>query len=234
MRVFMGRFDDAGLAFAEAFPLLERTGLPKVLGTCSRELGALKMLSGDVAGARMHFEKALTLFREAGYESGALAMLLNLGDMTWALGDLDAALARLREGVSLMRKSPLVVGDMLGHCLANLAGVHTERGELAEALTAAREGWPLCKEAGSVWNKFDHLALRAALAGKIANAARLAGYADSAFTAKQTTRQPNEVRSRGRLQALLREKLPPDEFDRLLADGAKMNEDEACVLALEE
>jgi hypothetical protein len=42
------------------------------------------------------------------------------------------------------------------------------------------------------------------------------------------------VRSRGRLQALLREKLHFDELVRLLADGAKMNEDEACRLALEE
>jgi hypothetical protein len=164
----------------------------------------------------------------------AFAMLLNLGDMTWSLGDLDGALVRFREAVTLMRKAPLLIREMLGHCLTNLAGVHTERGELAEALAAAREGLPMCKEAGHAWNKLDYLALRAALAGNVGNAARLAGYADSAVVAKESPRQPNEARARAGLQALLREKLHPDELERLLAEGAKMSEDEACRLALEE
>jgi hypothetical protein len=80
----------------------------------------------------------------------------------------------------------------------------------------------------------DHLALRAALAGKLEDAARLAAFADSTFTAKETSRQPNEARARDRLEALLREKLAPDELERLLAEGAALTEDEACRLALEE
>ncbi len=233
MCVFMGRFEQAALIFAEAFPLLERTGLPTALAGYYRELGALKMLTGDLVSARMHFEKAFTLFRDAGVESYALAMLLNLADMTWALGDLDAALGRFREAVTLMRKPP-VIRDMLGTCLTNLAGVHTERGELAEALAAAREGLPSREEAGHAWVTLDHLALRAALAGKLANAALLVGFADLTYKAKETSRQPNEARAHARLQALLREKLHPDELERLLAEGAKMSENEACRLALEE
>ena len=58
----------------------------------------------------------------------------------------------------------------------NLAGVRTERRELDDALAAAREGLPLLQEAGYAWNVLDHLALRAALADKLANAARIAGY----------------------------------------------------------
>ena len=96
--------------------------------------------------------------------------------------------------------------------LINLAGVRTERGELDEALAAAREGLPLLQEAGYAWNVLDHLALRAALAGKPANAARIAGYADSIYTAEEATRQPNEARARERLQALLHEKLDTDEL----------------------
>jgi hypothetical protein len=80
----------------------------------------------------------------------------------------------------------------------------------------------------------DHFALRAALAGKIANAARLAGYADSAFAVKAYSRQPNELRARERLHALLREKLAPDHFECLLAESAKLTEGEACQLALED
>ena len=233
MWVFMGRFEQATLVFEEAFPLLERTGLPTALAGYFRELGSLKMLTGDLASARMHFEKAFTLSRDAGAETMALVMLLNLADMTWALGDLDAALVRFHEAVMLLRKPPLI-RDMLGHCLTNLAGVHTERGELAEALTAASEGLPLCKEAGSAWSKLDHLALRAALADNIANAARLAGFTDSTYAAKESPRQPNEARARARLQGLLHEKFAADQLERLFAEGAKMSEDEACRIALEE
>src|SRR5207342_3456499 len=109
----------------------------------------------------------------------------------------------------------------------------TERGELEEALAAAREGLPLLHDAGIAWNVLDHLALRAALAAKFVDAARLAGFVDSAHTAKEAVRQPNEARARNRLHALLREKLCPDELARLLAEGAKMTEDDACRLALE-
>jgi hypothetical protein len=73
-----------------------------------------------------------------------------------------------------------------------------------------------------------------ALAGKVANAARLAGYVDSEVAANGSPRQPNEARARERLQALLHEKLDPDELQRLLAEGAKLSEDEACRMALEE
>jgi hypothetical protein len=136
--------------------------------------------------------------------------------------------------VALTRRSPLTVRSALGIYLANLAGVLTERGDLDEALVAAREGLPLLKLGGNVWIFMDHVALRAGMAGKVANAARLAGFTDSTFMAKETSRQPNEVRARKRLQALLSDKLALNELERLFDEGAKMSEDEACRIAVEE
>jgi hypothetical protein len=78
------------------------------------------------------------------------------------------------------------------------------------------------------------LALRVAYAGHLADAARLAGYADSVHAAKAATRSRLTTRLRDRLHALLHEKLAPDELGRLVAEGARMTEDEACRLALEE
>jgi tetratricopeptide (TPR) repeat protein len=214
--------------------LVERVGLPKILAAYFKDFGTLKMMTGDLAGASKHFDKALSLYRGAGAESAALAMLLNLADVTWVLGDLEAALAGFREAVAMLRKSPTSRKSSLGVCLTNLAGVCTERGELDRALAAAREGLPLLQDVGNAWSVLDHLALRAALAGKLANAARLAGYVDLAVVARESPRQPNEARAHQRLQALLREKLSNDEFEQLLAEGAKMTEDEACRLALED
>jgi tetratricopeptide (TPR) repeat protein len=231
--VFVSRFDDAKSALAEALPLLERAAHPKALARHFETIAFLKMLSGDLAAARPHFEKALLLYREISAESAALGVLINLADLTWAVGDLDAALTRCREVVALMRKSPRVPKDMIGHGLTNLAGVHTERGELREALAAARQGLPLRRPA-DINAALDHLALRAGLAKKVAHAARLAGYVDAIRTVRLAARQPNEARARNRLQAVLNEQLDHLELERLLAEGAKMSEDEVCRLALEE
>jgi predicted ATPase/DNA-binding winged helix-turn-helix (wHTH) protein len=228
-----GRFAESARVLAEARPIVESTGLPKALGVYFSELGGLKMLTGELADARSHCERALTLYRDAGVESAALSILGNLADLTWYLGDLDAALSAFVETVDRLR-SPQARTYTLGVALANLAGVRTERGELGEALAAAREGLPWVQEAGMAWNVLDHLALRTALAGNVANAARLAGFVDSEAAANGSPRQTNEARARNRLEGLLREKLEPVELACLLAEGAKMSEDQACRLALED
>src|SRR5206468_3457798 len=83
------------------------------------------------------YEKSLSLYRDGGVERSVLNLLTSLADTTWALGDLDAALAVCKESVALMRVSAMTPKLSLGACLSNLAGVHTERGELDDALAAA-------------------------------------------------------------------------------------------------
>ena len=231
---YMGRFEQAMPIFAEAFPLLERTGSPKLMAEYFLALGTLKALTGDLASARLDYEKAASLCEKTGAERLTIGVLCSLAETNWMTGDLDAALAGYREAVMLARKSPVARRIALGAGLTNLAGVHTERGELCEALLAAREGLPLRNEGGFAWVTLDHLALRAALAGKTANAARLAGHTDYLFAANESSRQPNEARSRERLQGLLIENFSPGELERLLEEGAQMSEDEACRTALEE
>ena len=105
----MGRFEVAARIMAEAIPALESTGLPKALGFYFSGLGEAKLMTGELAAARVHFEKALALYREAGTESAALSILVMLTDITWALGDLDAALAAV---VEIGRKiAQLTVGE---------------------------------------------------------------------------------------------------------------------------
>jgi predicted ATPase/DNA-binding winged helix-turn-helix (wHTH) protein len=229
-----GRLDETESILAEAFPLLERAGLPRALARLSHAAGNLRSRTGDLASARTHYERALSLYRSIGAQREVHRTLGNCADLDWTLGDLDAALEGFNENVALQRGWTFTNKSTLGLNLANLSGVRTERGELDDALAAAREGLPLLREAGLAWISMDHFALRAGLAGKITNGARLAGYADSAFEAKAYSRKLNELRARERLQALLREKLAPDQFERLLAQGAKLTEDEACRLALED
>ena len=226
-----GRFHRSAALLAEARPLLGDTSPPKVLGDYYDYCAVLKALTGDPSGARSDLETALSLYRSAGAERYALFTLAQLGDVAWSLGDLDAARSGLQETIALLRQSPLTT-VMLGLCLSNLAGVHTQRGELDEALTAAREGLPMLVEGGFAWSHLDHLALRAALAGKLADAARVAGFSDAAFANRKAPRQPNEARSRDRLQQMLEKELSHAELSRLSTEGAALSEEAACKLAL--
>ena len=132
-----------------------------------------------------------------------------------------------------MRGTSYVRRAGLGFALGNLAGVLTERGRLSQAREATAEALPLLAEAGNVWVFMDHFALRIAIAGNELGAARLAGFADTAYTAKHAARPPNEARARERLQSLLEASFDRSELDRLLEEGARITEYEACQLAMQ-
>ena len=150
----------------------------------------------------------------------------------WALGELESAEASLRQHVERMRATPMGARRRLGWSLSNLAGVLTERGALDEALATAREGLPLLLEDGTAWIFVGHLALRAALAGRLSDAARLAGYSDCSWAKQQATPHPVDARIDERLRPILGQAFTPDELQRLRAEGAGLSEAEACKLAL--
>jgi predicted ATPase len=227
---FHGRYEDAAAALAEALPTLKTSGLPKLVGYYHSNAGLLELKKGSAAGGRAHYERAVSIHRAIGAERASLVALSVVADATWALGDLAAAAAAMRETTAKYRETN--DARNLGRQLPNLAGVLTELGDVDEALTALREGLPLAQAHGAAWYYFDHIALRTALAGRIADAARLGAFADAAYAAKHTTREPNELRARERLHSMLRDKLVPAELEQLRAEGAALGEDEACVLAL--
>ncbi len=229
----MGSFEEAARTLGEAKSLLEHGGPPWLRGLCFFNTGFLGNISGDLVGARINYEQSRMLFLQAGDEHSALAAFGNLANTTWNLGDLDATKASYRELVALWRASPMKTKRTLGWVLGNFAGVLIDRGEFDEALAAGGEALPLLLEVGSAWIFVGQFALHAALTGKLDNAARLAGYADCAWAAKQATRNPVEARMCARLRDILRKELPADQLQRLREDGAKLTEAEACRLALE-
>jgi hypothetical protein len=112
-----------------------------------------------LAGARTDVEKALALCVESGTEYAEPATLL--GDLAWAMGDLDAA-ASPRSGscLAMMRRSTISRRPPLGYALGNLAGVLAERGEVDEAVAAAQESLALLAGAGGfAWTFMDHFGL---------------------------------------------------------------------------
>jgi predicted ATPase/DNA-binding winged helix-turn-helix (wHTH) protein len=232
MYAVTGRIEQAQAVFAEAFPLLEDAGVPKALARLFECFGLLKMQTGDLESARANYEEALSLYRKTGADR-AVPQLANIADLDWAIGNLAAAIAGFREVVTSLRRSPISSKFTLAFALGCLSGVLTEGGQLDDALAAARESLPWLREVGLGWYHLDHLALRSLLAGKPECAARLAGYADSVFAAKEFPRQPNEARARDRLRTLLIEEFGADRLAHLLDEGARMSERDACELALD-
>jgi hypothetical protein len=110
--------------------------------------------------------------------------------------------------------------------------VHIERGELDQALAVARIGLPLRQQVRYAWGALDSLALRAALCGRLDDAGRIAGCADGVYAQRGAVRGPNEARARARLQGVLMEALGESRWLQLLSEGARLDEDEACRLAL--
>jgi len=230
---FMGMFEQSEATLTEARPLLAHAP-PRLFNFYLFNLAFLKSQSGDPVAARKYYEQSLAICRQMGYDLLVLSTLGNLANVAWLLGDLDAAESAFRQQVALLRASPVATNRLLGWAIASLGGVLAELGQLDEALVATREGLPLLREDGSAWIFAHCSGLLAGLAGKLFDAARLAGYAEHTFVAKQAARHPIDMRQRKRLDELLRDKLAPDELERLLAEGAKLSDDEACRLALEE
>lgn len=232
--VYAHRLDDADAALAEAGPLLEGTQRTRSLIGYFGAISSLESARGDVDGSLDAGETAIGLCRSIGADRPAALLLSNLGDASWFAGDLVRAQASLREATKLLRKLPgMANSSAMCICLLNLVGVLVEHGAHDEALEVAREALPLAAENKLTPILLDHLTLRAAIAGRIADAARLAGCNDARHDAVGMVRQRSELRARERVQALLREALPAAEVERLLAAGAGLSQSEAAALAMQ-
>jgi tetratricopeptide (TPR) repeat protein len=165
-----------------------------------------------------------------GAERSALVITCNLVETYLETGDIEGAIAAGRELADRLRQT--FNAPLLGSVLGILACALIAAGDLGEALTMAREAAPLLRDHGRLFWLFDHLALRAGLAGRTRDAARIAGYADAIYRASGHPREPIGRRAVERLADLLREALRADEITHLKREGACLTEDQAISLAL--
>lgn len=141
----------------------------------------------------------------------------NLIDAELACGDAQAA---VQTGEALL--ADLQGGrheNALAFTRLNLAAAWLMLDQAARARALAQAGWPQGRlfDIEHVWA--DYLALLAALEGRPRAAARLAGYADAGYVAREDHRHPNEVAARGRACTLARAALGDAAFEHLHAAG---------------
>jgi hypothetical protein len=119
----------------------------------------------------------------------------------------------------------------LAYARLNLAAALLALDQTTEARAIAQAGWPQAPRFDMQAYWADYFALLAALEGRAADAARLAGYADATYVRNDDERQNNEAAAVERARALARATLGAAEAARLQAEGARCSDDEAAALA---
>ncbi|HEY1883259.1 MAG TPA: adenylate/guanylate cyclase domain-containing protein [Candidatus Cybelea sp.] len=221
------RFDDAERVFAQAYAApaqLSRAAANAVL----RMWAAGSLARGDVDAARKRFSEVARCERP-GSEAHASA-LLNLGELEYASGDLEAAQA----AASQAKAAYTLIGSVYTVlALSNLAAYAMEAGNLDDARGYLREALQLQPRSGRGWlaSVIEAHALLAALSGDFESAALLGGFSDSLYRARGEVRQQTEHRGYERLLKTLAEACSKEEIASAMESGARIGEKEALARA---
>ena len=221
------RFDDAERTFAQAYE--DPAQLSRLASNAVLRMWAVACLQrGDVNVARKRFSEVARCERP-GSEAHASA-LLNLGELEYAAGNVEAARAAALQA----KESYTLIGSVYTVLvLANLAAYAMAAGDLDDARAHLREALELQPKSGRGWlaSVIEAHALLAALSGDCERAALLAGFSDSLYRARGDVRQQTEERGYERLLKLLTESYSSDALASRIESGARLSEKEALACA---
>ena len=227
------RFDAAEASLAEAEAIGGPSALRRLHLLDTRAF--LSKVLGDADSAARAFEQLRKEHRALGNDNAECMSVLNLAEIEHARGNSQRAIGLVRDVLPFARAG--ADWAMLATLLGNVAGYLVAVGDPHAAAEAARvtirEFASRDPEFGLVAISAEHLALALALVDDLPRAARLAGYADRAMRRFGFKRDFTETTTHDRLNALLRERLAPQERERLFAEGDALTADAAIALALE-
>ena len=222
-----GRFVDAEAAFTEAYHTPER--LAKLTtNAVLRQWAVTDLQRGAVDVARKRFSEVARLERP-GSEAHASA-LLNVGELEFAAGNVDAARDAARRALDTYARSESPYFVLL---LSNLAAYAMAAGDIDDARLHLREALQYQRRAGPAWlgTVVEHHALLAGLLGDHVRAAMLAGFTEAHYVALGELRQHTERHGRDRLMALLADVFAADLLDVHTRAGARLTSEEALAEA---
>ena len=194
--------------------------------------GALASNSHRIDAARAAHEARLALATAAGSEREVNAALGNLADLALIAGDADEAVRRGRELLARLGRRHLATRAIaLGNVLLALLAKEA----LADSRQVLAELVPVVRQLGFMFLMYvaDAMALLAAHERRWTAAARLLGYADASYTAQEQPREPNEAAARDAAWALLAAECERRDLERWLAEGATLEPEPVCALAIE-
>lgn len=227
--LMLGNLEEAHGAIVEALPLVEGAKRPKSLAAAYmvKFFEESRSRSPTVREAGL---KAIRLCEVVGAERSALVVSSNLVEALMEMGDLGEAIASGEELITRLRGTSHI--DIFSNVLALVAAALTLMGEAALALPRAKEAVPLLREQGMLFWFFDHLALRAVLAGQAKDAALISGYADALSRDLGRPRDPIGRQAVERLALLLKDSFADSEIEQFARIGAQLSETQVVNLAL--
>ncbi|MFL6664504.1 MAG: ATP-binding protein, partial [Rhizobacter sp.] len=185
---------------------------------------------GDAADVLRRSRRLVALDVARG--SDASIALGNLIDHELAAGDAAAAAAT---GTSLVGA---LDGSRDEYSLAfariNLCAAWLALDDCAHARAVALAAWPQARVFELQHIAAAYLALLAALEGRPRAAARLLGYAQAIYAARDEGQEANEAASMARAHAMALEALGPDAFTALHAEGISLRDPEIGPMAFAE
>ncbi|HEX4077386.1 MAG TPA: winged helix-turn-helix domain-containing protein [Rhizomicrobium sp.] len=226
----LDRAEEAEQAILEAISLLQSAASLRTLARAYSVQSSVKVQRGDFNAALAAGEKTRYLCELVGADRCALVAAANLVQLRLENGDIEDAISEGRSLAGRLRTTRH--SELLGYVLGLVAAALTARGDLMDALNAAREATPFLREEGLLFWLFDHLALRAALAGRARDAVLIAAYANAIHHKSGRAREPMARRAVERTRLLLREALPEEQIAELDRLGTQLSEDQAIAIAL--
>jgi tetratricopeptide (TPR) repeat protein len=129
-----------------ALDAVRRIGDPVGEAWIENDLGILRLLVGDPAGAREHFASALAIRERIGDEWGVSQVLNNLGEVQRRAGDLVGAIPYFLRDLEMTRR----LGDRQGESvtLNNIGKVQHALGQLDAAQATLREALAAARAVG--------------------------------------------------------------------------------------
>jgi predicted ATPase len=195
-------------------------------------LGWAAKSEGDFDEALRVSEQAVPLARATDDDFQLVLALNNLGDVQVIRGDFDAAAGTLAEALAISRK--VGVPDATGRVLSNLSLAVLGQGEIERADELLREALTLFSLTGSVVASDVLLELAAVANGRDdpRRAALLLGASDQIFKEADQARDIAEARLYDDTLRAVHVSLGDNAAAELVADGEKMQRDEAIAYAL--
>ncbi|WP_348273478.1 winged helix-turn-helix domain-containing protein [Piscinibacter sp. XHJ-5] len=222
-------FDEALEALALAQPLEQPDWSPRRHWLAASHRTRVHAYRADVVGYRASVRDELRYAELAASPCQAVNARLNLADAALMAGDWDEAIELGRRVVEEVRT--LDLPQMTAVAQLNLFAALLGKGDLPSARSAALEALP------EAWrNKISgyicsHLSLLAARLSRYESAARLLGYVEAWFPARQLTLEPGEVRSTGLAAELVGAAMSPSAMASLRRAGANLTDTQAHALA---
>ncbi len=222
------RHEEAQRYLDEALVLAEKMGYQNRIAGVKSAMARNLHFGGRVADARSLYAEALAIARAVGNDRVRSTVVGNLAEIEFSMGDAARAVELALENLEITTARSYISYNNLAAYLLALGRFEEGRRRAREGLRIARDAQAPSHVAISIMN----LARVGAEQGDPQLAARLLGYTEETFGRNNFSIESTEQVSLDALEKAIRSAIGDDEFARLRAVGARMNEDVAVEEAL--